>query len=97
METTGMIIRMIGALAAILGLLMLTLYGIRRWGRKLQGDENDMIQVLGSKMLLPRKHICLVRVGEQTLIIGASENGMNLLGTLDTGQVAASDPFNAKG
>ncbi len=83
MDTTGMIIRMIGALAIILGLLSIALYGMRRWGAKLQGDRSDLIQVISTRMILPRKHVSVVRVGKKHLVIGTSENSMTLLATMD--------------
>lgn len=90
METAGLIIRMVGALVMIMGLLLISLYGIRRWGKRLRGTEGDLIQILATKMILPKKHICLVRVGNNTLILGVSEQCISSLGTIHQDQLAHS-------
>lgn len=90
LETTGMIIRMIGALALILGILMLVLYGMRRWGERLHGGKGEPIQIIATRMILPKKHLCLVRVGGRTLILGTADNSISLLGTLDQGSFSST-------
>jgi flagellar biosynthetic protein FliO len=85
LETTGMVIRMIGALALILGILMLVFYGVRRWGERFHGGKDDPIQIIATRMILPKKHLCLVRVGGMTLVLGAADNSISLLGTLNQG------------
>ena len=84
METAGLIIRMLGALAIILGLLISAQYALRIWTKRLHGNKKDLIEVMATRMILPKKYLCIVRVEEKTLIIGASENAMSLLGTLET-------------
>ncbi len=82
MEVTGLIIRTIGALAMILGLILVMLYGLRKWGKRIQGEGLDMIQVLSTRMILPKKYISLVKVPGRILIVGSSEQAMVLLGSL---------------
>lgn len=78
-----MIIRMLGALAVILGLLICVQYALRVWTKKIHGSGKNLIEIITTKMILPKKYICIVRIGDQTLIIGASENAMALLGELE--------------
>lgn len=89
METAGLVIKTIGALGIVLGLMIAALYGIKLWDKRLKGGKKDPIEVLATKMIIPKKYLCIVRVMDKTLIIGTSENAMNLLGTLE------SENFNA--
>ncbi|MGB9712223.1 MAG: FliO/MopB family protein [Dissulfurimicrobium sp.] len=83
METAGFIIKTIGAMAIVLGLMTAALYGIKLWDRRLRGGKADPIEVISTKMIIPKKYLCIVRVADKILIIGASENAVGLLGTLE--------------
>ncbi|NDY42713.1 flagellar biosynthetic protein FliO [Dissulfurirhabdus thermomarina] len=91
METTGMVLRMIGALGVILGLLGAAAWGLRRWGGLLQGGRQDLVEVLATRMVLPKKFVCVVRVAEKVLVLGASEQGLRLLDTLEGPVPAAGE------
>lgn len=88
MEATGLIIRTIGALAMIIGLILAMLYGLRKWGKRIHGDGLEMIQVLSTRMILPRRYISLVKVPGRILIVGSSDQTMVLLGSLDEDDLA---------
>lgn len=83
MEGAGSIVRVIGAFVLVLGLLMLGAALLRRLAPRISGGGANPIQVLATRAILPRKHLCLVRIGDKTLIIGAAEGSLNLLGTLE--------------
>ncbi len=82
METTAIIIRMIGVLAIILGLLAIMAWMAKRWVPKLKGGENGVIEVLVTQMVAPKRYVSVVRVGRKNLIIGMGEHEMTLLGTI---------------
>lgn len=84
METAGLIIKTIGAFGIVLGLMIAALYGIKLWDKRLKGGKKDPIEVIATKMISPKKYLCIVRVMDKTMIIGASENTMNLFGTLES-------------
>lgn len=84
METAGLIIKTIGAFGIVLGLMIIALYGIKLWDKRLKGGKRDQIEVITTKMIAPKKYLCIVRVVNKTLIIGTSENNMSLLGTLES-------------
>ncbi len=90
MEATGLIIRTIGALAMIIGLILAMLYGLRRWGKGIQGEGVDMIQVLSTRMILPKRYISLIKVPGRILIVGSCEQAMVLLGSLDENDLVAT-------
>ena len=83
MDDAGLFIRVMGALAFIVGLLLLGLYGIRQWGSRLQSRKPDLIQVKSVKMLLPKRYLLVVQVAGKDLILGATDNEITLLGSLD--------------
>lgn len=85
MDDAGLFIRVMGALAFIVGLLLLGLYGIRQWGSRLQSRKPDLIQVKSVKMLLPKRYLLVVQVAGKDLILGATDNEITLLGSLDEG------------
>ncbi len=80
MEGVGSMVRVIGAFVLVLGLLLLGAALLRRLAPRFSGGGPNPIQVLATRTILPRKHLCLVRVGDKTLIIGASEGSLSLLG-----------------
>ncbi len=79
MENTELLVRVIGALALITGLLLIALYGVKRWSRTFHGKDSDQVEVMSIKMLLPKKYLVLVRVGEKILTLGATDNQITLL------------------
>ncbi len=82
---TGIYIRMIGALALVLGLLLLLFYCLKKWGSVIQSSGKGLIEVIETRMILPRRHICVVRVGERTLVLASSEKGFDYIGDIETG------------
>ncbi|MGQ9812139.1 MAG: FliO/MopB family protein [Dissulfurimicrobium sp.] len=84
METAGLIIKTIGAFGIVFGLMIAALYCIKLWDKRLKGGKKDQIEVIATKMITPKKYLCIVRVVNKTLIIGASENAISLLGTLES-------------
>ena len=93
METEGLniLIRTAGALALILGMLLAILYFLRHWGKTLDrhGDRENLIRVLATRMVLPKKYVSVIRIGPKTLVVGISEHDISLLDTYmenDTGK-----------
>ncbi len=82
METTSMILRMAAGLAMILGILLVALYGLKRWTARFQAGDNQMIQVVASRMIMPKKHVCVIEVAGHHLVVGITENSMSLLSEL---------------
>jgi flagellar biosynthetic protein FliO len=68
--------------ALVLGIIVVTIYfGLRFFFRRVGFSEegSGLINVMGSAHLAPNKYIQLVEVGERLLILGVSDNGINLL------------------
>jgi len=79
-------IRMISALAVVLGLMMVLAAAARRWlgGRGLAlgsaKGEPPLVQVLGTGYLGPRKSVTLVAVAGDLLIVGSTADRLVPLG-----------------
>jgi flagellar protein FliO/FliZ len=80
------------ALAAVVVLSVIVLYGARRLG---VGRPVGPIELLGRLPLEARRSIYLVRVVDQVLIIGASESGLRKLGELPRSALADGESAQA--
>jgi len=59
-------------------LLFVKKYSFKRGGKSLQN-----IKVLSNQMIMPKKFLSVVRVKDKLLILGVSENNINLLKEID--------------
>ena len=74
-------VKMVAALALVLGMLLASLWAARRWtgrGRAAAGS-GALIRVLASQSLGPRKAVTLVRVPGQVLVLGLSTDRIDPL------------------
>ncbi len=83
MISFSVIVRVIGALALIIGSLMIGFYTIKRFTPPWTKSKQGPIKLISMKMILPKKYICIVKVEDKTMVLGASEQGLSLLTTLD--------------
>jgi flagellar biosynthetic protein FliO len=71
-------VRMLLILAAVVGVIYLLFWLLRRGsGKKIQ--ENDLIRVLGSRSLAGNRALHLVEVGKSVYLVGASDGGVELI------------------
>ncbi|MDE3241087.1 MAG: flagellar biosynthetic protein FliO [Nitrospirota bacterium] len=79
------LVRMVSALAAVLGLMMVLALAARRWlgGRVLVGADTPLVQVLGTGYLGPKKSVALVSVAGELLIVGSTADGLVPLGRVN--------------
>ncbi len=91
METTGMIIRMVGALAIIMGIIIILAWITRRWMPKLHSGDDGIIQLRATKMISPKRYVSVVKVGNRNLILGIGEHEITLLGTMEEGELTAGN------
>jgi flagellar biosynthetic protein FliO len=71
-------VRMILVLAAVLGVIYLLFWLLRRGaGNKIQ--ENGLIRVLGSRGLSGSRSLHLVEVGSSVYLVGSSDGGVELI------------------
>lgn len=74
----GLLLKTILALGVITGILYFILKFFFR-GRSLIHPTGDFFRVIGSHALAPNKYIQLVEVGNNLILLGITENGINLL------------------
>ena len=82
MDSFELIVKMAGALALILGLMFLVAFMLRRFGLVAQGASKGLIEVIENRAILPKRHISLVRVAGSYFLIGSTEQGITLLGSM---------------
>lgn len=85
----GYLLETFVTLLAVCGLAFVVLYGARRLGI---GRPRGPIQLVGQLPLDARRAIYLVQVGEQVLVVGASEAGITKLGEIAAKELPAPDP-----
>lgn len=87
------LLRVAGSLALVLALLLLTLYGLKRWGGiTRQSSEKRILDVLARHALGSRHYLLLVRVEESRLLLGVSPQGIQLLKSLEGPRTVAQTP-----
>jgi len=79
-------------LVAVCALAFVILYGARKLG---VGRAHGPIELAGQLPLDARRHIYLVRVGAQVLVVGVSEAGFTKLGEMPAADLAASEAVGA--
>ncbi len=82
MDAFELIVKMTGALALILGLMFLISFILRRFGLVAQGASKGLIEVIENRAILPKRYISLVRVAGSYFLIGSTEQGITLLGSM---------------
>ncbi len=88
----GYMIETFVTLLAVCGLAFVVLYGARRLGL---GRPRGPISLVGQLPLDARRAIYLVQVGEQVLVVGASEAGITKLGEVGAKELPAPSPTAA--
>src|SRR4051794_28247606 len=84
----GYLVETFVTLLAVCGLAFVVLYGARRLGI---GRPRGPISLLGQLPLDARRSIYLVQVGEQVLVVGASEAGITKLGEVGAKDLPAPE------
>ncbi|MCB9134622.1 MAG: flagellar biosynthetic protein FliO [Anaerolineales bacterium] len=69
-------------LGVVIGLIYVSLYLLRHWQGQLAGRATRQMRVVESLSLAPRQTLHLVRVGSQTLLIGATDQTLTSLGVV---------------
>ena len=79
------VLKMLGPIVLILGLLYSVLLLVRKYTFPLKGKQGGSckIDVLNTQMILPKKYVSVIKVEDKMLVLGISENSINLLKELD--------------
>ena len=87
-------IRTLGALAAVVGLIVFLSWGYRAMGAGQLGLLNrarrpGLIEIVSRTSLTPRQSICLVRVGNRMILVGQTADQLRTLDVIDDGDTVA--------
>ena len=80
------ILKMLGPIVLILGMLYGVLILVRKYSFPLKGKQacSCKINVLNTQMILPKKYVSVIKVDDKMLVLGISENSINLLREMDS-------------
>ena len=74
----------LGALAVVLGLLMLLAAALKKLGLSGQSPQGDgLIKVLETRMLGPKKYVAVLDIAGQTMAVGITDQQITLLTRLE--------------
>jgi flagellar biosynthetic protein FliO len=78
------------SLAAVLALMVGVVYAMKRWlfGTQTNQQSSIPIDVLGYRVLQPKRSVYVVKVLGKTIVVGVSEAGMQTLCEIDEDAVA---------
>lgn len=85
----GYIVQTVVTLLAVCALALVVLYGARRLG---VGGPRGPVALVGALPLDARRAVYLVKVGEQVLVVGASEAGLTKLGEVRAADLPVDAP-----
>lgn len=84
------LIRMISALSIVLICIYLALYLLKRiMGKRYSGGGRyNLLEVLGTICVAPKKTVSLIRVADKSVLVGMTDNQISVLTELDTAETA---------
>jgi flagellar protein FliO/FliZ len=95
-------VRMLLILAAVVGVIYLLFYILKRGFRR-QLPQNELIRILGSRSLSGNRALHLVAMGRSVFLVGAAESGISLIAeikdqeTLDQIRLESSQVLSPQG
>ena len=85
MDLTLQALKTFGALAVVIAVLFGAAFALKRWGHRFAGSsEKALIHVLERRYLGPKHSLLLVRVAEETMLLGLSPQGLSFLASVGT-------------
>lgn len=92
-DSGGSVLRFIFGLAVVLGAIYGVHWLLKKWGQsRLQGvaGRTGVIDVVATTALAQGRALHLVRVGDELVLVGATENSITRIGEVDASVFAAS-------
>jgi flagellar protein FliO/FliZ len=74
-------------LVVVIGLLLVTLYALRRFGGRLTGANTAGMKVLSGLSVGARERILLIEVGDTWLVVGVTSSQVRTLHTMPKGSL----------
>jgi len=85
-------LKMIAALSLVVGLMLVLMVWLKKIGFGLSRQSStSLIKVLDTRMISPKKYISVVAVGKQIVVLGITDQSVNLLTTLEEYETGDTD------
>ncbi len=85
-------LKMIAALSLVVGLMLVLMVWLKKIGLGLSRQSStSLIKVLDTRMIAPKKYISVVAVGKQIVVLGITDQSVNLLTTLEEYETGDTD------
>lgn len=82
------VIKVFFPLVLIVGLLYTVLHFVKKSGFSIRGSNSKLyknlnVKVISNQMIMPKKFISIVKIKDKFLVLGVSENSINMLKEFD--------------
>jgi flagellar biogenesis protein FliO len=78
----AMIAKTVGALAVVVGLMLLLLFWIRKMGLVKTGRGAALVNILETRMIAPKKYVTVLDVAGERFVVGITEQRISFLTSL---------------
>ncbi|MBU0484020.1 MAG: flagellar biosynthetic protein FliO [Proteobacteria bacterium] len=80
----GAIMKVTGALAIVVGLMMLVIWLIKKAGLGQGSSQHgSLISILDTRMIAPKKYVAVLDIAGEFVVVGITDQNINLLSKLD--------------
>jgi len=85
MELFPYIVKIVSALAIVVGVMIITVYFVKKIMNKAGGrmSDEELIKILSTKYIGPKNSIMIVEVAGNVMILGLSNNRLSYLKSID--------------
>lgn len=83
--STASLVQGVLGLVLIIGLLLVTLMALRRFGGRFQGAQTQGLKIISGLAVGTRERILLIEVGDTWLVVGVTSTNIRTLHTLPKG------------
>ena len=95
------VIKVFFPLVLIVGLLYTVLHFVKKSGFSIRGSNSKLyknlnVKVISSQMIMPKKFISIVKIKDKFLVLGVSENSINMLKEFDDENEYDEPVYNEK-
>ncbi|MFH1215704.1 MAG: flagellar biosynthetic protein FliO [Pseudomonadota bacterium] len=92
------LLKVFGALILTVGLMLLISIWLRKLGLARSGVyQGSLIKVIDTKMIAPKKFVAVVRVANETLALGVTDQQITMLSRLDSANISLADDERNEG
>ncbi len=87
-STVLTLLKVFGALLLVVGLMALLAIWVKKLGLSQSGvHQGNLIEVLDTKMIAPKKYVTVVKVADKALALGITDQHISMLTTLEESDI----------